>query len=184
MNLFMLLGEVDEVIATRALRNRKFREGCTTETIEGLTQIAAVIQRFAIHAWDNPTTLYNAAHFRTTVEPTDRVYGIMQIFGFRLGSFQEPGRKFSLDELETQLAASINAQSPIWAQLFVHPSAVPLGTSWRVQTKSVLPPPVQLDTIAPSSSCSIRLDTSQRPVFKGMAPDFGDLNRVWQKNIN
>ena len=44
--------------------------------------------------------LYSAARYRSTLEPLDRIYGIMQAFGLRLGSSREPEKYFTLPELE------------------------------------------------------------------------------------
>lgn len=169
-------------MVTKALRDQIFCEGCGVENIAGLKIIDTLMQRFGLQAWDNPSTVYNAASFRTATDPLDRVYGIMQIFGFRLGQSVEPDRQFTLDELETQFAASINAESPVWGQLFVHSAVVPLGTSWRISMTSILPPLLRFCITAPASSCSIRLDTSKTPVFRGLTCNFRGLNKLWQQN--
>lgn len=47
-----------------------------------------------------PMLLYSVAHFRTCAEELDRVYGIIQVYGLRLGASKQSERPFNLDELE------------------------------------------------------------------------------------
>lgn len=67
-----------------------------------------------------PLLIYPAAHFRVCENELDRVYAIMQVYRLRLGASRHPERFFTLDQLEDQLAMSLNAISPMAAQLFIH----------------------------------------------------------------
>lgn len=90
----------------------------------------------------NPMILYTLASKRTTREPCDRIYGIMQVFGFRLGSSAaeiDPDATFTLPELETQLGAELLRELPLMSQLPVHTELIPFGQAWRVHRSSVMP---------------------------------------------
>ncbi|KAF2727375.1 hypothetical protein EJ04DRAFT_595246 [Polyplosphaeria fusca] len=84
-----------------------------------------------------PTILLKASQQRI-VHPTrvhDRVYGIMQVFGFKLGRATPdcpPDAEFTLGELEEQLGASLLRKSPILSQLFYHTHPAPPGKGWRM----------------------------------------------------
>lgn len=90
---------------------------------------------------DNPVTLYTGARFRQTAREVDRVYGIMQIFKFRLGAAapQATKKSFELVELEDQLGAALLEKWPIRSQMHVHMEAAPYGRAWRIGQTSELP---------------------------------------------
>ncbi|KAJ4391873.1 hypothetical protein N0V93_005493 [Gnomoniopsis smithogilvyi] len=91
---------------------------------------------------NNPMSLYTLASQRTTRDPCDRVYGIMQVFGFRLGSSAEgadPDGAFSLLQLETQLGQSLLKDLPLLSQVAIHTELLPIGQAWRVHRSSVMP---------------------------------------------
>ncbi|KAJ4414714.1 hypothetical protein N0V82_007766 [Gnomoniopsis sp. IMI 355080] len=90
----------------------------------------------------NPMSLYTLASERTTRDPCDRIYGIMQVFGFRLGSSAEgaePDAAFSLLQLETQLGESLLKDLPLLSQVAIHTKLLPVGQAWRVHRSSVMP---------------------------------------------
>jgi hypothetical protein len=83
----------------------------------------------------NHMGLLMASRNRTTEYEDDRVYGIMQVFGFQLGKSAPEaisGYKYSLDDLSDQLGEVLLLQSPILSQLHVHTSAVEHGKAWRL----------------------------------------------------
>lgn len=90
----------------------------------------------------NPMGLLMASRNRTTEYEEDRVYGIMQVFGFQLGKSAPnaiSGYKYSLDDLSDQLGEALLLQSPILSQLHVHTSAVKHWRAWRFSDSSVVP---------------------------------------------
>lgn len=65
---------------------------------------------FAAMRGENPMALYNAATLRRPPKETDRIYGIMQVFRFRLGESDpatKPGAIFTLAQLEEQLGTNL-----------------------------------------------------------------------------
>ncbi|KAI0140731.1 hypothetical protein BJ166DRAFT_109548 [Pestalotiopsis sp. NC0098] len=88
----------------------------------------------------NPFSLLTASHLRQCSRPTDRVYGIMQIFELQLGR-SRPGMEqadFSLEDLTFALGAELIMRYPVASQLIVQHSGCPQGQAWRVHANSTL----------------------------------------------
>ncbi|KAF2252741.1 hypothetical protein BU26DRAFT_208558 [Trematosphaeria pertusa] len=79
--------------------------------------------------------IYIAAQSRTATRSEDRIYGIQQIFGLRLGNTAPvaSGKVFNFIQLEAQLAKTLLLQYPIQSQMHVFRSHVPPRARWRVQ---------------------------------------------------
>ena len=126
--------------------------------------------------------LYGAARHRTTRDPKDRVYGIMQVYKFRLGSSAQPDQDFTLANLELQLAMAHKVRSAISAQLFVHTRIIEVGECWRMDSQSKLPQ--VLLTIADtdrSSLCGISFGSSEVPRMRAKACRLRDIANVWKQ---
>lgn len=118
---------------------RRFREAdpprMGLSSIE--TQLLELVQNSGFTALkrENPMELYSAALSRKPRNKLDSMYGIMQVFDFRLGASDlesKPGTSFTLSELEGQFGQALIKFSPILSQGFVH-TAFPRGTgsSWH-----------------------------------------------------
>ncbi|KAK1540998.1 hypothetical protein CPAR01_06987 [Colletotrichum paranaense] len=86
-----------------------------------------------------PVTLLGAARHRTTTRATDRVYGIMQIFGFQLGKSRpgcDPHVEFSLAELEDELGRELLIREPIMSQMHIFEIPPQPGKRWRISQDS------------------------------------------------
>jgi len=91
----------------------------------------------------NAMSTYVAALRRMTTEPEDRIYGIQQIFEFRLGKSAldaKPGHNYSLAELEDQLGEALIIRYPILSQFHVFTKQTSPGKRWRMNSSSVIPP--------------------------------------------
>lgn len=130
-------------------------------------------------AHDNPIILYSAAGFRSAIRDDDRIYGIMQVFGFKLGKSVSPGKKFSLAELELQFAAAINEKSPVWAHMFVHRIEQPPGRHWCISQSSSMPECLIMDFAVVRSHCRISVDTRGQAFFKGLSCYFDQIKAAW-----
>ena len=103
-----------------------------------------VVEKSGIHALaqHNPLILYTCAKTRKTLRPLDRVYGIMQIFDFRLGE-SAPGadlsKEWTLEELETQLGQQLVEKFPVESQLHVHRDSILGRQAWRISSNSTIP---------------------------------------------
>ncbi|ROW03793.1 hypothetical protein VMCG_05396 [Cytospora schulzeri] len=81
----------------------------------------------------NPFLLYKAASFRQVYDELDRVYGIMQVFGFKLGASKPRGtsenpnghrfsfhrKRLKLSDLELELSQSILKTYPVQSHLSI-----------------------------------------------------------------
>jgi len=97
---------------------------------------------------DHPITLLTAARARTPKRPEDKVYGIMQVFGLKLG-YSKPGcadQKFSLEDLEEQLGEAIMTHHVLPSQYFLHREPAEPYKAWRMSQYSE-PVPFRLVSI-------------------------------------
>lgn len=86
--------------------------------------------------------LLTAAGNRTTRKEEDRVYGIMQVFDFRLGSSApdvDENYNFSLEELNDQLGAALLAKDPVMSQMYINEGKVEPSKGWRLNRNSIVP---------------------------------------------
>lgn len=86
---------------------------------------------------DQPITLLAAARARTSKRvmkrPEDKVYGIMQVFGLKLGH-SNPAcseQKFSLEQLEEQFGEALMAKHVVLSQFFLHEKPAERYKAWR-----------------------------------------------------
>lgn len=87
----------------------------------------------------NPNVQYGAAETRETYRREDRIYGIMQIYGIRVGQSVRLEDQSTLDELVEEFALAINARSALMGQMFVHTAATSAGRSWCITEASGVP---------------------------------------------
>lgn len=88
-------------------------------TNAGLNQLQAL----------NPLVLLSIPSKRTTLERADRIYGIMQVFGPRLGKSAAGHRHgvYNLQQLEQQLSQRLISEVPTLSQMFLHRDQRPEG---------------------------------------------------------
>lgn len=175
-SLLIAWGRIDEAIR-RSLADKRINiPSCILQKLECIQR---KMNRLGLRAGDNPVVLYSSAGYRKTTREEDRIYGIMQIFGFRLGKSAAPGSFFSLPELEIQFAEALNAKSPVWAQLFIHGSEQAAGRHWCINQSSHLPDCLTLSVVTPQDQCTITLLPDGEPVFRGKACLFQDIGNAW-----
>jgi hypothetical protein len=146
-------------------------------------RLMQIIQEAGLYSLSSTSAIaaYSAARFRKTTRAEDRIYGIMQIFGLRLGTSVDPGRSFTLPELEEQLGGELITKSPVLAQLFVHTRPVPKQTSWRPGPFSEAPGLTNELTIHRIQiQVEISLSKPGIPYFKGSACQFKHLAGRWE----
>lgn len=92
---------------------------------------------------ENPMALYTVASNRVTLRPEDRIYGIMQVFGFQLGISDPDSLPNSapaeLPELELQLGQQLIERYPLMSQMHIHTQPTRYGQAWRVTSRSRIP---------------------------------------------
>ena len=125
----------------------------------------------------NSMLLYPAAHHRTCSEPLDRIYGIMQVYRFKLGASSKPGGLFTLAELEDQFGEALNRIAPMTAQTHVHTIPPLLGSAWRPSSSSMMP---EIYTMSRRNNtmCSITCKKG-KPFFLGKSCSLETLHSFW-----
>ena len=89
----------------------------------------------------NAVGTFILAQHRKAERKEDRVYGIQQIFSFRLGKTAPgwTGRIYSLEELEDEFAKQLLVTYPVQSQMHVFTKAAKFSTAWRLNESSVFP---------------------------------------------
>ncbi|KAK8051741.1 hypothetical protein PG993_003126 [Apiospora rasikravindrae] len=91
----------------------------------------------------NALGAYIAAHSRKVGSDRDRIYGIQQIFRFRLGissPTSPPGVNYSRAELDIQFGSKLLETYPIFSQMHFFTVPAPVGQGWLVNPSSITPP--------------------------------------------
>lgn len=107
-------------------------------------RIINLLQRTGLSALasGNPMTLYSISSTRQVTYELDRIYGIMQVFGFRLGlsaDNADPQHEFSLSELEDEFGVALLDKFPVLSQLYVFTDRPSLGKGWHLSCTSAIP---------------------------------------------
>ncbi|KAI0549030.1 hypothetical protein F4679DRAFT_548735 [Xylaria curta] len=89
----------------------------------------------------NPMLLYSAAGKRTATEDHDYIYGIQQIFDFRLGNSAEGAiqRVYNRYELQVQLGEQLLKKHPVESQMHVFSDPVEDQHGWCISMASRIP---------------------------------------------
>ncbi|KAL5040736.1 hypothetical protein BDW71DRAFT_212852 [Aspergillus fruticulosus] len=178
-------GKIKKAIIERLSQLRRERPAIKNAAvqIEHLEEIVELLSLLALQAWDFQPLIYCAASRRIASNPLDQVYGIMQVFGLRLGKAAEPEKDFTLAELQDQLSLALLEVDPVNSQYFVHDVEPAVGEAWRLSKSMRIP--ALLDVIAVSSipRCEIGPATqgsaSMGPIFQGQACSMHAIMRLW-----
>lgn len=113
------------------------------------SQIVELLRASGMLAIDSRSELdvYTATGSRTCSKDEDRIYGIQQIFGFRLGVSSRDsalGSHYNRRDLELQFDESLLMQYPVLSQMHVFARPAPAGYAWLVSTSSLVPSQVRL----------------------------------------
>jgi hypothetical protein len=108
-----------------------------------LSRVQAALGTLGLVELDDnePMALLPAAQHRQTSYEVDRVYGIMQVFGFRLGKARpgvDPSRQFTLSDLEDDFGEALMETQPVMSQLHVFTQPPDRGKGWRIAPSSRL----------------------------------------------
>ncbi|KAF2122733.1 hypothetical protein BDV96DRAFT_561287 [Lophiotrema nucula] len=179
MNLVHGMGAIERYLSKALYMNKPESDDSLDEVLPSLKVLESIVEQVGLGGWENPSTLYGSARFRTCIDPLDRIYGIMQIFGLRLGAASDPSRSYTLDDLEHQLATSINEVSPMMGQLFVHTEPVSFGKCWRISQNSRIRTALRSESLMTLNLSKICLDEDERPVFAGSACHFRKIAQQW-----
>ncbi|KAJ1323429.1 HET domain-containing protein [Microdochium nivale] len=106
---------------------------------QSLRQLLADMNRagLAAVACENGIAVLSAANDRICTREEDRIYGIQQIFGFRLGTTVDPDNKYTRAQLDQQFNCALLETYPLLSQLHNFTTPCPFGSGWRPNTSSV-----------------------------------------------
>ena len=175
-------------------------KGDTALTIRSMAEnLQSKIEAAGLHFLysSNPNVQYGVAHFRQTTYELDRIYGIMQIYGLRLGESKQPGVKPTLEQLEDELGRTLLLSSPVLSQMFTHRTLPRQGKRWRITQNSRVPDGVKVyrppyppgfnkshsrGSLPPSEvcHCQISVQPSGEVDIRGKCWLFSDLVKYWR----
>jgi hypothetical protein len=137
---------------------------------------------------DNPVSIYGVACFKQTTKPLDQIYGIMQIFGLKLGDSADS----TLGSLETRLGEQLNVRPPVHAQLFVHLQPARHRCCWCLGQHVKVPETARWvvgrygTTIRGKSPaenfCKILPGSAKGPRFEGFLYAFPTFFDLWRRS--
>ncbi len=110
----------------------------------------ALLSKSGLHALfcNNALATFVAATHRQVSKPEDRIYGIQQVFGLRVGTsaVHAPHRvHFNRAELEAEFFDQLLRIYPVQSQLFVHDRVATLGSAWKLNNSARFPDYWDLD---------------------------------------
>lgn len=103
-----------------------------------LNELRPLVQKSGLSAMardGNPLNLLTIARHRSATVDEDNVYGIVQVFGYRLGSMRldaHADEHFGRAALELQLGATLLSDRQAQSQLFVFLEPPDQGQGWRI----------------------------------------------------
>ena len=173
----------------RPMVNSTIVEGaCPPPCSEKLRSLLSVIDESGTNFvfCPNPNMQYSAARFRETTRPEDRIYAIIQIYGYKLGDAASPNqkaRKFSIVDLELQFLQKLTSESATLSQAFQHLQPPLPGQSWSII--NVIGVPEVLHWLNPhksllTSSLTISVHSRTEAYFKGIGCCLTDLCTFWK----
>lgn len=92
--------------------------------------------------WRHPLAIFIASGSRTCERDEDRVYGIQQVFRFRVGKSalsHRQGSRYTLQELQVQFGEQLLRQYGLQSQLHSFTQPAPIGRGWLPNSSSILP---------------------------------------------
>lgn len=123
-----------------ALKDSDSRSSSTNQTLPSRSKnFLDRMDRVGLGAFssNNGIATLVAANNRMCTNEVDRVYGIQQIFGFKLGGTARPDSTYTKAELGLQFTQSLLSVYPLLSQLHVFMEPPPLGTAWRPNASSM-----------------------------------------------
>ncbi|KAF2739264.1 hypothetical protein EJ04DRAFT_573251 [Polyplosphaeria fusca] len=159
--------------------------------------LKTIIKRGTYHLYiNNELAMYEAAQSRTSSRPEDRIYGIQQIFGFRVGKSAvdaPPGKSYAVGELENLLGEQLLLHYPIASQFHTFNKHVEEDRRWRLGVESKMIVSLwgiifQQETLVdPSLICKFWIDHSsagRKAVWwKGITTSLFEIKQMWDTLI-
>lgn len=137
----------------------------------------------------NPNIQYAAARFRQTSRLEDRIYAIMQVYGYSLGDSARSKwslkcKRCSLKDLEMQFLRTMTSSPPfvLLSQAFQHLVPPSPGQSWSILNEICVPArfhSFNRHEYWMYSACSISVRQRDKAYFRGTAWSLQDILGFW-----
>ena len=176
--------DVSRIISDRDYNSRVLKQ--QPAAMELASKILTVIERAGYHNTyfcTNPNVQYSIAQFRQTFSPLDRIYGIMQLYGFRLGAsnLDADDQPYSLEDKENEFARTLVKQFLLLSQRFIHSGNTTPEKSWRITQFSKVPQ-VLMELEMPQICCDeFSITDSNNAFIRGTACELEQLIDSWSR---
>ncbi|RDW62185.1 hypothetical protein BP6252_11618 [Coleophoma cylindrospora] len=193
-NLFRICDNLRRVSENNLINGQTYCESPPPPKIitrrKFLNEVNTMIKQRGLSALatNNPIALYGIAFSRRTSRDEDRVYGIEQVFGLRLGvSASRAKKSYNRFELEAQLGSRILKKFPVLSQLHVYTEPVEPLRGWRVSSSSRIPDldvNSSISAIKFQTACALGIKSIQGMgvgTFKGRLCTFESLRVAWEQ---
>ena len=164
------------------------QEGSLSSQSERLQSLRTIIDESGIDFMlcPNPNIQYAAARFRKTSHKEDRIYAIMQIYGYRLGNSAASAKQiqpFDFEDLELQFLETLASQSVVLSQTFQHLTVPKAGQSWCITNYVRVPKRFHNIIIHDqfvTSACTITVLKKDKAYFEGTACPLDEIFGFWK----
>ncbi|KAF2246492.1 hypothetical protein BU26DRAFT_47158 [Trematosphaeria pertusa] len=129
----------------------------------------------------NPNIQYGAARRRETTRPLDRIYGIMAIYGVRVGA--KANTEYTFEGLEQEFAATLNNRSPRLGQMFIHTAKPAPGCTWKITQRCRVTDELGTFKSSGQDSCTISASSSIGSAYNGPTCQLHSLLGIWHARM-
>ena len=163
------------------------QQGSLSSQSERLQSLRTIIEESGVDFMlcPNPNIQYAAARFRKTSHKEDRIYAIMQVYGYRLGNSAASAKNlqpFDLEDLELQFLKALASQSVVLSQTFQHLELPEAGQSWCITNYIRVPKRfhnVIIHDQFVTSACKITVQERNQAYFAGTACPLHEIFDFW-----
>lgn len=134
----------------------------------------------------NPNIFFGRASSRNVTRDVDRIYGITGLYNIRVGAAvggaQGLTTEYTLNQLQEEFSLTLNAQSPLLGQLFIHTSKPKNGESWRI-TQDVRVPLAFAEwnhAYFTFDDCRIIVSPGAEAWIEGRLSSFENVKALWE----
>lgn len=190
MDELLFAAENSRSAVTAKASAKKYEEGMDNTPYTEMLRFLDVSGLNALSR-ENPLELYTASTSKKPSRVNDSIYGIMQVFDFRLGTSApdaDPNAQLTLTDLEDELGQELQRLCPALSQSFRHDHwPREPGRSWRISRQSSVPGLGYTD-YTPwrpelyNTSCVLgttRLDGLLWATFSGLVCPFRKMRETW-----
>ena len=147
--------------------------------------IIDIMRQSGLSVWGTcPNIQLSVARFRQATHELDRIYGVMSLYGLRVGStniHSDMAKVYTFEELEYEFVAAVNAHSPLLGQMFLHAERPRIGRTWQLNQRIRVPDDLAIYSAEYHSfdRCAIVASPYNPTVIKGRICPLDQLSSLW-----